>query len=259
MFEGQPATVNRRALQESTIGRRLRASWRAVAAVLTPPVCSLCAAPGRVPRADTVALDLCEHCIAALPVSRDPAPLACGPVWALGAYDFPADHMIRALKFQGERVYGRVLGTLLGELRAADARPLPQLVIPVPLHRRRYAERGFNQAAELARFAAGVLRLPMSERVLQRPHATLVQSDLPAAARQRNVRGAFEVVRRPVPLHVALVDDVLTTGSTLNEAARVLQMAGAAAIEIWVAARVSDGVDTLRSGWHRAHNSTGKK
>jgi ComF family protein len=257
MFEGQSPTVNRQMPSRSTITRLLTASWRAVAAVLAPPVCSLCAGPGRTPCAQTAALDLCEHCIAALPASAERAPLAGGPVWALGAYDYPTDHMLRALKFRGERVYGRVLGTLLGELRASDARPLPQLVIPVPLHRRRYAERGFNQAAELARYAAGALRLPMSERVLQRPHATLVQSDLPAAARHRNVRGAFEVVRRPVPLHVALVDDVLTTGSTLNEAARVLQMAGAASIEIWVVARVREMVDTSRSEWHRAQNTAG--
>jgi ComF family protein len=239
MFEALSATVNLQRRARSTIGVALQRSWQAIVCVLAPPVCSLCGGEGRPHGAGVAPLDLCEHCIAALPPTAEASPLECGPVWALGGYDFPADHMIRALKFQGERVYGRVLGTLLGEARAADPRALPQLVLPVPLHRQRFAERGFNQAAEIARYAAKSLGLAMSERVLLRPHATLVQSELSASARARNVRGAFEVVARP-PARIALVDDVLTTGSTLREAARALQMAGAQSIEIWVAARVGD-------------------
>ncbi|MEO7775752.1 MAG: ComF family protein [Steroidobacteraceae bacterium] len=243
MFERRAATVNLQTPAQSTIAgsaaRLFRQAWRSVAAVLAPPVCSLCGAPGRWPGAH-VALDLCEHCLAALPAVTSVASLSCGPVWALASYDYPADHMIRALKFHGERVYGRVLGTLLGERRAADPRALPQVVLPVPLHRQRFSERGFNQAAEIAQFAAQVLGLPMDQRLLLRPRATLEQSELAAAARHRNVRGAFEVTRSRVPAHIALVDDVLTTGSTLNEAARALQMAGVASIEVWVAARVAE-------------------
>jgi ComF family protein len=253
MFEGRAVTVNLRAGPRSTIAHYIRRAWAAVTGVLAPPLCCLCAGPGRAGSHALQPLDCCEHCIAALPASYDSSPLPCGPVWALGSYDYPTDHMIRALKFHGERVHARVLGTLLGELRATDRRPLPQMVIPVPLHRARFAERGFNQAAEIARYAAQVLRLPLDERILTRPHATLEQSDLPAAARHRNVRGAFEVARWPVPPRVALVDDVLTTGSTLTEAARVLQMAGAASIEIWVAARVADAAENwLRPEFRQA-------
>lgn len=237
MFEGWQATVNLQPSGRSTIRRGLLHAWQAVAAVLAPPVCALCGAPGRPAAPGIGALDLCEHCRASLPPSPDRTPLECAPVWALGDYDFPADHMIRALKFHGECVYGRVLGTLLGELRGGDPRLLPQRVVPVPLHRRRFAERGFNQAAEIARHAARHLGLPLDQRLVRRSRATLEQSDLPAAARQHNVRDAFEVMARP-PQRIALVDDVLTTGSTLREVARVLRGAGAQSIELWVAARV---------------------
>jgi ComF family protein len=240
MFELPQRTVNLKSRSRSTITRLLAQSWQGLAALLAPPVCALCGAEGRAAGAGVAALDLCGHCHAALPPSLERSALPGGEVWALCAYDYPADYMIRALKFHGERVYGRVLGTLLGELRASSAGPLPEVVVPIPLHRHRFAERGYNQAAELARHAARVLHVPLRERLLQRPQATLEQSDLPAAARRRNVRGAFAVGARPVPRHIALVDDVLTTGSTLGEAARTLQVAGVNRIEFWVAARVGD-------------------
>ena len=135
----------------------------------------------------------------------------------------------------------RVLGKLLARARGERAEPLPELVLPMPLHRSRFVARGFNQAEEIARHAARALGLPCNRRLLQRPRATLEQSELDAPARQRNVRGAFHLARRPAAACVALVDDVLTTGSTAAEAARMLKTGGVARVEVWVVARALSG------------------
>ncbi|MEP7312643.1 MAG: ComF family protein [Pseudomonadota bacterium] len=240
------------------------------AALIAPPVCALCAAAGQA--AEGIwGMDLCEHCEAACPLLVSPCPRCALPgrptpgrptpgrptprsgagpcadctvrpppydaVVAAFTYDFPVDHMVRELKFHQELSYGRVLGQLLGRARRARSEPLPALVVPMPLHRSRYVARGFNQAEEIARHAARSLGLPFSRRVLQRRRATLEQSELDATARQHNVRGAFCLAKRPAAVCVALVDDVLTTGSTAAEAARVLKDGGATRVEVWVAAR----------------------
>jgi len=153
-------------------------------------------------------------------------------------YEYPVDHFIRALKFRGERVYARVLGTLLAHARADLGGELPGVVIPVPLHSERYRRRGFNQAEEIARFAARRLGLEVDSRCLRRRIATREQSGLTVAERRRNVRGAFELRHVPRATRVALVDDVVTTGSTAMAAARTLQNAGISEIELWAAARV---------------------
>ncbi|HEV7633729.1 MAG TPA: ComF family protein [Steroidobacteraceae bacterium] len=225
------------------------------AGLLAPPVCGLCGAQGQA-TAGVWGLDLCTHCEASLPRLASPCPrcalprAAAGPcadctvrpppydaVVAAFAYDFPVDRMVRELKFHHDLSHARVLGQLLARARRERAEPLPDRVLPMPLHRSRYVARGFNQAGEIARHAARALGLSLSQRVLQRRRATLEQSDLSAAARQHNVRGAFELRRRPAAACVALVDDVLTTGSTAAEAARVLKDAGVARVEVWVAAR----------------------
>jgi ComF family protein len=160
-------------------------------------------------------------------------------------YAYPIDHCIQALKFQGERAWARVLGVLLAcERRRVGgvlpaALPLPDLVAPVPLHLRRLRERGYNQSADLARFAARALELPVDARALERCRATEVQSRLPASARAANVEGAFRAARPLQGLRVALVDDVLTTGSTTAAAAAALRAAGADSVELWVVARAA--------------------
>lgn len=155
------------------------------------------------------------------------------------SYAFPVDYCIRALKFHGERVYARVLGMLLAQARRELNIALPELLVPVPLHASRYRERGFNQAQELARFAARELGLRVDSRSLVRVTATREQSGLTLAARRENIRGAFRMQRSLPGRHIALIDDVLTTGSTASEAARVLKEAGAERIELWVAAGVA--------------------
>lgn len=187
-------------------------------------------------------LDLCQACHAALPCS-EPAWLAGRPpfvgVLAPWRYDYPADAMIRALKFHGECCFARVFGQLLARERGRLTEPLPDLLIPLPLHARRRVERGYNQAAELARHAARPLRLQVGERWLQRVRVTREQSGLSAPARRRNVRNAFRADLAVRGRRVALLDDVITTGSTAGAAARALLDAGATAVELWVVARVA--------------------
>jgi ComF family protein len=161
-------------------------------------------------------------------------------------YEYPVDHFIRALKFRGERVFARVLGELLAREHRARGWTLPECIVPMPLHRTRLRERGFNQALEIARFAAASLGARVEAHSLVRKVATGEQSGLSLQARRKNVRDAFDVAR-PLPAgRIALLDDVVTTGSTATAAISALQAAGARQLELWAIARVEkSGVDVL--------------
>ncbi len=151
-------------------------------------------------------------------------------------YGYPVDHFVRALKFRGDRVYARVLGGLLARVCLEWHVRLPEVLVPVPLHRDRYRARGFNQAFEIARHAAARLGLHIERGALRRVLSTREHSGLSPGQRRRNIRGAFRVVRPIAARRAALVDDVLTTGSTANEAARALRATGVAEIELWAPA-----------------------
>lgn len=178
----------------------------------------------------------CGECL------RDPPPFehrVC-----VADYGFPWDALIGAFKFRGRvELAGLLAARLVAAVRAA-ARPLPALVLPVPLSPQRLAERGYNQAWEVARRAAAALHLPADATLLQRPLDTAHQADLGRRERQHNLRTAFMAdPRRREPLQgarVALVDDVMTTGATAREASGVLRRAGAAAVELWVLARTPE-------------------
>jgi len=112
------------------------------------------------------------------------------------------------------------------------------LIVPVPLHRSRLRQRGYNQALELARPLAARLGVPLAHDVLVRSRDTSAQTELDRAARRRNVRGAFHLREAIVlPDHVALFDDVMTTGATLAECARLLKRAGVRRVDAWALAR----------------------
>ncbi|MDA0225321.1 MAG: phosphoribosyltransferase family protein, partial [Proteobacteria bacterium] len=118
------------------------------------------------------------------------------------------------------------------------------LVMPVPLSATRLRERGFNQSLEVARVAATCVHAPLAPRACERPRHTAAQVDLPWAERARNVRGAFTCSIDLSGLVVAVVDDVMTTGATLSELARVLKRAGAARVVNWVVARTDSALLT---------------
>jgi ComF family protein len=151
------------------------------------------------------------------------------------------DRLVQRFKYQGELAVGRVLGDLMARSLAARTTELPQALVPVPLARAKQRERGFNQALELARPIGRALTLPIRMDLCTRVRVTQDQAGLAAGDRRRNVRGAFAATSADMPRHLALIDDVLTTGSTCDELARVLKRAGCERVEVWVCARVGTG------------------
>jgi len=153
-------------------------------------------------------------------------------------YRFPVDRLIHRFKYGGDLAVGRWLAERLAE-RALDAARPDLLVVP-PLAAARLRERGFNQAVEIARVLARRLHVPLDRRLVRRRRATAPQARLGRRARQANLRGAFECARDVRDAHVAIVDDVLTTGATADAIARVLKDAGAARVSVWAVARAPD-------------------
>ncbi len=157
-------------------------------------------------------------------------------------FAFPVDALITRFKHQARWPFGRLLGERLGlHLQHAftDGLPQPDLLVPVPLARRRLRQRGFNQAQMLARWLGGALKLPVDEHLLERVVDTPPQQQLDAATRRRNLRQAFclapgtDIKGR----HLALIDDVLTTGATAEALARLLKRAGAVRVDVYCLAR----------------------
>jgi ComF family protein len=203
--------------------------WRSIRPI-TPPVCDRCGDPLPVWRSISVALAQCPRCRRA----RQMVDRAR----AIGEYDGVLRAVIHALKYEGRRSLARPLGALMRE-RGAAMLDGAACAVPVPLHRSRRRARGFNQAADLAR----QLGLPVVH-ALRRLRPTATQTDLPAARRHRNVRGAFGATRHAQAIAesvIVLVDDVSTTGATLDACARVLKDAGAIEVRALTAARVVTG------------------
>ena len=219
---------------------------------LLPQACLLCGQPAGEQA-------LCAPCHADLP----PLPLPCCPICAVplgyvaaacGAclakppafdatlatwqYAFPADRLVLMLKFGG-RVFSSRLASadFLAAGMLAGAHPAGEIIVPVPLARQRLAERGFNQAVEIARPLARALQLPLDATCLVRSRETASQSQLPWRARQGNVRNAFACSADFSGKAVIVVDDVMTTGATVNAVARTLKDHGASRVSNWVAAR----------------------
>jgi ComF family protein len=232
MFGRPSSIVNRLATLRLTAAQRLS---RALAATLFPPRCCLCGFPGA-----SLDLDLCAFCLADFPWEVGPT---AGALVAL-RYAPPADDLIRDLKYRGTLPHARVLGVLLAQAVQERNAPLPHLLVPVPLHDSRLRERGFNQAAALARYAGRMLGIPAAPRAMKRVRNTPSQTSLTMDERHRNVRGAFAVngarARRRLlgAGHVAVIDDVMTTGSTLAEMKCALLAAGVRQVDVWAVARV---------------------
>ncbi|MEX2497697.1 MAG: ComF family protein [Wenzhouxiangellaceae bacterium] len=217
-----------------------------------PPVCIVCG------RGSDTARDCCRGCRADMPaiaahcrrcgLELPRTVEACGDcvgrpppfdrAVAGLAYRAPVASLVQRFKFEGDFAAGRVLARILAEQLADAGATRPDLMVPVPLNWRRHWRRGFNQAEllcrDLSRHFGG---LPWADQ-LKRARPTVTQSELPAERRAGNVRGAFAAGRLPPDLrHAVLVDDVMTTGSTLRECARVLKRAGVARVDVWVVAR----------------------
>jgi len=205
-----------------------------------PPICGRCG--DAVLRGEA----MCRRCDRALLRSEGDAlpPPGLAACVAAVVYEGEVLHWIRRFKYPRPGISGldpAAMSAVQSFIREAAARapgPPPQLLVPVPLHPHRLRSRGFNPAALLARAVAREIGVPVDPAALFRVRDTESQTGLDRAARRRNVRGAFRAHRRlSAPPRVWLVDDVVTTGSTVAEAARVLRRAGAREVTAVCAAR----------------------
>ena len=227
-----------------------------IVGLIFPPRCLLCNQPG------CDGLDLCAECREKLPwntsaccccaiplaqnVYHEETPVLCGrcqqkrpafdEVISLFRYEADAINMIHLLKFNQQLAYARLLGMLLVD-RVKQQAPLPACLLPVPLHNTRLRARGFNQSTEIARVLSRALALPILLDPVVRVRKTGSQSGLHAQQRRQNIKGAFEIVGEIPFRHVAIIDDVVTTGSTANELARVLKKAGVERVDVYCIAR----------------------
>jgi ComF family protein len=225
-------------------------AWRDLRSILAGSVfgqdCVLCAAPSGERL-------LCTGCAADLPRLADACPQCAGPspggsvcgactahppqfdaTLAPWRYEFPVDRLVLALKFGRRLALAEAFGTALAD--CAAGRRIDALV-PMPLGPARLAERGFNQALEIARHLARRAGVALEPGLARRVRDTAPQTDLPHDARAANVRGAFGCDAGVTGRALAVVDDVMTTGASLEELARTLKRAGAARVENWVVAR----------------------
>ena len=227
--------------------RPWRARLRAAIAVALPHACVLCASA----RSRTL---VCDACAAALPRNAHPCKVCALPLGAGDRcghcvmhppsfdrtlapllYEFPIDRLVQSYKYQGLLAcaawFADTMVAGLPDPVRAD------LLVPMPLAPARQRERGFNQSLELARALSRRTSIPLAVDSVRRIRETRPQADLPWADRARNVGGAFDCTRSVADGRIIVVDDVMTTGASLDELARTLKRAGAARVENWVVAR----------------------
>lgn len=220
---------------------------------LFAPTCSLCGNKGQANR------DLCAVCYLHLPrnnvccyqcgntlTTPSTVPVYCGRCLKLRpAFDVThapfihqgaIQYLIAGLKFSADYKHARLLGQLLAEHLMHTA-SLPDCIVPIPLHNKRYRQRGFNQAIEISRTVATELKLPLNLHSCVRVRDTPHQTALTAKQRRSNIKNAFAMIKPIAAQHVAIVDDVMTTGSTAHELAVTLKQAGVERVEVWVCAR----------------------
>jgi ComF family protein len=223
-----------------------------------PYTCLLCKHPS------TLSIDLCHDCLHSLPsltqscmrcanaftLENTNLNLCCGEclkkppafdkTFALFSYDFPIPQLIMQLKFQGNLMNAKLLGTLLSNALTTGwyaQQPLPEVIIPMPLHPQRLRERGFNQTIEIARPIAKALKIPLNLHDCHRIKATLAQAQLSLTDRQKNLEQAFVVAKHFNYHHVAVIDDVITTGQTMTTFCKALKKSGVAQIDVWCCAK----------------------
>ncbi len=154
-------------------------------------------------------------------------------------YESPVDYLIKNMKYHNQLSIATLMGKLLAEKIKQDTLPLPELIIPTPLHMDRLRKRGYNQATEISKTISQELNIPLNLTAFTRSKSTSPQFDLPASERANNIKNAFNASDQITASHIALVDDIMTTGSTAWEMARTLKKAGINQVDLWVCARAS--------------------
>lgn len=222
-----------------------------VAAWLLPYTCILCGQQSKRFQ------DLCEACLLDLPILTKACAVCAKPfvetveccanlapsfdrTYALFFYQMPITRLIMDLKFGQALVNARVLGELMADRiqrKWYQNQALPQAIIPVPMHPLRLKKRGYNQAVEIARPIAKRLNLALEIKRCRRVKYTHAQATLHAQERSQNVKNAFKIEGTLPFQHVAILDDVITTGNTVSEFAKTLKNAGVKKIDVWCCAR----------------------
>lgn len=190
---------------------------------LPTPCCPRCALP-------TLHGEICGRCLA--------RPPHYDATFAAFRYGFPIDKLVQSFKYGHRLALGSYFGRQLALLTESSA---VDRIIPLPLHRLRLRERGFNQALELARLPSRLWRIPIDTRSCRRIRHTAAQAELPWRERMRNVRGAFACASDFTGQRLLLLDDVMTTGASLDELARTVKLHGAAQVTLLVLARALPG------------------
>lgn len=239
-----------------TLRSKLAKTYHCLANFMIPHRCVLCNS------LNCKSIDLCEQCLEIIPWLTTACPVCanalppqthatvCGyclktklyykKTTALFHYKKPASHLIRHLKFNQKVTHAHFLGFLLAKkLKIEIGSELPDIIIPIPLHKKRLKQRGYNQALELARVLHHQLHIPLLKKGLIRHRYTKAQSEVLARERHKNVRNAFICRENIKGKTILLVDDVMTTGFTVNEASKTLLKVGAASVHVCCLGRTS--------------------
>lgn len=193
------------------------------------PVCVTCGCPDASIKAEST----CANC--------PPGTIFFSRARGVAVFSGIAHTLVHRLKYQRRIEYAPLMSLQMARLYADGKIPCdrPDVIVPVPLHKTRMRDRGFNQSALIARHFGKIQKVPVSESALLRTRSTPSQTSLKKGQRRKNVAGAFACKnpKQIIGKHVLLIDDVYTTGSTLNECARILKEAGAASVECLAYAR----------------------
>lgn len=233
---------------------------------LFPPHCMLCGNlgmngdPAKSQNQVKTGYDLCQACLNDLPKLESACPtcaqplqshtsLVCGQClkapppfqFTFSPFEYapPIPRLITDLKFNQKLAPARLFGRLLADELRGNNIPLPEVLIPVPLHPKRIHERGYNQSLELARIVGKILNLPVDYQLCQRTRHTQPQTGLDATARRKNIRGAFTLHDACHYQHIAIIDDVITTGNTVTEISKLFKKKGVETIQVWSIARAT--------------------
>jgi ComF family protein len=176
--------------------------------------------------------DSCGKCLTKLPVFD-----RCESV--LG-YTLEAGQLIRQLKYNQKTSVAHVMAYLLAEHLQTHRETLPEVIIPMPIHRNRLYRRGFNQTMEIAKYLGIILDVPVDYKCCQRTKQSESQTGLGVYGRRNNIKGVFRMIKDVNYKHVAILDDVVTTGATADELTRVLKSAGIKNVEVWCCVRTEE-------------------
>lgn len=150
-------------------------------------------------------------------------------------YKWPANHLVTELKYSGQSKLADFMAAMLSK-QISKLNNLPEAIIPVPMHKERLRARGYNQSELMGTWLADKFSIPMLASLIEKPDKSVPQSELTGKLRRKNLKDAFSYnlsFDTEIPEHIAIIDDVITTGSTVNDVARILKKCGVKQVDVW--------------------------